>query len=1735
MGKQGKSSATSGTRKKHARKATHDPSIAIVPAAKSQGKGKGKGKNKEPRVKQYIPPPKYKPLVDDPIESLSVASVLPPNMVLCFKGLSKKDPVTKMKALDDLATMLDDESWNIALPVWSSAIIHSKLFEQPILRDEAQSYILREPNAGTFLAAWALGANDVVPTIANTLRVSWDLNITWHTTAPQNQFIDIQDHVEYLVATLLQAIIDPEQLYQNFAPLLAASSKDLIDVVDTGEYLRDQGPSTIAHSVLLGPFRELLSSNILLGTILSAQPSVFGASDIDDEKKEPVSWGYEQRAVRMAGWKLIKEFVKYLQYVLSALGAHQKNSQSNKRNNQTDIVEEISNDDTPLPLKLGYLRNLGCAALRSAWVETDSVVRTSMWEGLLPLITVFPEVWDMDPINQALIGTSQHTAAESDSSEDIEDGPMETVPNGATRSHPATSYSHLAFNDFLHFLELGCRGSATQSYPAIVVVLSTIPEAIFPYEPNTLERLFTSLWAAYDGKALSVLPRDREPAGKAFLSCVLDCVIFFIQKLHTPTQLLQSEHRSELQPGKAVELVPLKWIARIIQEVIHGDLSQNVPVDTAGQLIGESMKKLEHISPDMTRLAWRVEWEPVLIQRQPQTDRNESIIKLLGHMRSAARGGINQEIVDKILKEKVQVKLEGVEGCDSPTEQARVLISLWEHLNSVTAPWLVEVRKGAKRLTMLIRQPDDRLPIKYGIAPTASENCRRAIWSQFLSACAGASAFSVLRDILDLVGTAALTVDEVPALFDLTKSWMVDLAQGNPTDGLTIAEICLSQTQALEILELLLSAFILHGRELLFSSSDVVSPVIQPIAHVLDIVLTSDTSLDFYTWPTLNFADAGALLRILPNLYEAEVPFARFYQWDRALKSWSTYAPVELQSESDARARELIRSLLISCSTSLSARDVLTVAVRSALYLDEKMILLEMIPSQYDFDQNLDDLNDNPSPVLAEYDPLVRLGDREPDSLALATYDSYGLSKYARVGTILATTLSEDRHLARDNLWTFRHLLALQQLSLDFISAATWPSEVFRVGASSQVHTLLGVLAPLAIYLGNSLLADHSLDWHKQIISRLQNPGSDPVAPQNAEEVIHQYYSIATRNSPTSRDLRLLRRIMQFVLRDAETDILDLWSDFAQSAYSHYSEAAEAIGSVLSARGVESSRLDRWRNEIASRIPGVSSNSINQTGLPLLRALNCLAPPPESGIVFMPQQRAVYLVQALQKWMSSDEELDTSMEALVTVLLGHLLPILQTIRGTDRGLGGNEHYKPLSFIANPEGDNNHSQSDYNKSAAHGNLGPEAARYIPRYNSYLAEVIQAIPSEQIHPDLFEKVESVPIKLTAHYLARRALSQITEQRVLEAAVNAPSVSLAETDVQAEKSFELPHPLVEKLVLSGSSQANYSNVSQKPSTNRKSQYFSSFQIDLLLAWWLALEFFDKTSLKIKQDYFDQLRRLNLVKTSLLPCLFKLLNLGISGEKPFNLMYDNSFTSAENVLAAHIYFKSLKFIPALIRAWYSECQDRQLCASVSAYTRNYFSPTLINQELAHFRASAASASEILVDDTFTVKVAPSVNEISASYAVDEQESFEVAIRLPNEYPLRAAEVKDVRGVAGMENRRRAWLFGVQNMAQQGLIYDGLVMYKKNILTSALFVSLISVTDRTLPTKPCRTCKNLFHASCLYKLNRGWLREGSLVAAELSPFCGEAQEGFSRLAYFSRTLPEPTTTLSMMVKVHMT
>jgi hypothetical protein len=108
MPKNAKSSATSGTRKKNARKAAVGIPLPEVPVVAKQKKQKGQ--KKEPRKKVYIPPSKPAPPQPDPLDTLGIIHRLPPELVIILRSLGKKDPVTKGRALEELQSKWIDES-----------------------------------------------------------------------------------------------------------------------------------------------------------------------------------------------------------------------------------------------------------------------------------------------------------------------------------------------------------------------------------------------------------------------------------------------------------------------------------------------------------------------------------------------------------------------------------------------------------------------------------------------------------------------------------------------------------------------------------------------------------------------------------------------------------------------------------------------------------------------------------------------------------------------------------------------------------------------------------------------------------------------------------------------------------------------------------------------------------------------------------------------------------------------------------------------------------------------------------------------------------------------------------------------------------------------------------------------------------------------------------------------------------------------------------------------------------------------------------------------------------------------------------------------------------------------------------------------------------------------------------------------------------------------------------------
>lgn len=133
MAKAAKSSASSGTRKKNARKAAKshgDDTTAAAPGGVGVKKKKGKkGEKVEPRQKVYIPPVKPSAPRPDPLDAMGLAAQLPADLVVVLRLLGKKDAVSKQRGLDELQSgwvgkACDDEYVGDVvermLPVWVS-------------------------------------------------------------------------------------------------------------------------------------------------------------------------------------------------------------------------------------------------------------------------------------------------------------------------------------------------------------------------------------------------------------------------------------------------------------------------------------------------------------------------------------------------------------------------------------------------------------------------------------------------------------------------------------------------------------------------------------------------------------------------------------------------------------------------------------------------------------------------------------------------------------------------------------------------------------------------------------------------------------------------------------------------------------------------------------------------------------------------------------------------------------------------------------------------------------------------------------------------------------------------------------------------------------------------------------------------------------------------------------------------------------------------------------------------------------------------------------------------------------------------------------------------------------------------------------------------------------------------------------------------------------------------------
>eukprot|EP00158_Paraphelidium_tribonemae_P009611 Partr_v1_DN28908_c1_g1_i9_m26109 putative listerin E3 ubiquitin protein ligase 1 len=268
-------------------------------------------------------------------------------------------------------------------------------------------------------------------------------------------------------------------------------------------------------------------------------------------------------------------------------------------------------------------------------------------------------------------------------------------------------------------------------------------------------------------------------------------------------------------------------------------------------------------------------------------------------------------------------------------------------------------------------------------------------------------------------------------------------------------------------------------------------------------------------------------------------------------------------------------------------------------------------------------------------------------------------------------------------------------------------------------------------------------------------------------------------------------------------------------------------------------------------------------------------------------------------------------------------------------------------------------------------------------------------------------------------------------------------------------------------------------------------------LLAAMLLLDYFEFSEFTLKSQYAIELHEKGTMKP-LLAVLFDLVGLNVAERKPFDLEkweiqyfdilnIDMTAIPSLTVLAAHIYWRLLKFLPSQVRKWFVECNDRQLLIAVESYTEKFFGAVLVRDELAAIKDSANSFG-----DQMTVSVSRGTvnNEVSAVYKLDDN-ALEMVIKIPNCYPLKQVEIQGLLKVGVSDERWRRWLLNCNMVlaSQNGSIKDALDIFRQNlekhfdgIEDCAICYSVIGALDRSLPNKTCKICRNKFHPGCLYK-----------------------------------------------------
>ncbi|RUP46969.1 hypothetical protein BC936DRAFT_146314 [Jimgerdemannia flammicorona] len=696
-------------------------------------------------------------------------------------------------------------------------------------------------------------------------------------------------------------------------------------------------------------------------------------------------------------------------------------------------------------------------------------------------------------------------------------------------------------------------------------------------------------------------------------------------------------------------------------------------------------------------------------------------------------------------------------------------------------------------------------------------------------------------------------------------------------------------------------------------------------------------------------------------------------------------------------------------------------------------------------------------------------------------------------------------------------------------------------------------------------------DWNARIVRQLQE-GSAASTEEQLDAFIGKAFQHTVGDTRGHHWARVFRSLVSSVARELKATAADIepWLKLVKTESNGYDlPTTAAIVYALKNILNESMKFKTLQNELASKLSSVSRADIlsenNDQGIvsqctlshsafytttkrkcicytsfrdqeyPMLisrfkfmagwRYLTLLnASAPEMGSIFIPQQRAIYLVQVVRKWYEGEGAQvsgSCQVDAQVAKLLTSVASVIQELSGShwefmlDQLLVWMENSDPLNSedlvllnesmklfaelrdLAEINDDIGASLDTRKPRLSEVTLvlllketkfeDSKVSKPRAEYEELLSQLADFIPESLLQNK--QPIKELCELLNAPTEAIQKCAFALFQTIVKGTVRDLSVKLEFTVTEEPTEPKVAEPLFENI-----NHPPDLNALDAPESAHVEEAVEYRVLGFLLSWMLLFDHFEETTFKLKEHYVAQVKEANSIAV-LLPFLFQILGLGHAAT-PFDLskweitqLDVQSFDTASDVgfslLASHLYYRALKHLPSFVRIWWAECKNRPLIIAVESYTEKFFSSLIIAQELASITRPEVKTQ--LEDETMTVKTSRVTNEVTASYKIDEQ-TMEMAIRLPANFPLRQVDVEGLQRVGVPEGKWRGWLLATSAIiaVQNGDIVDALLLFKRNaklhfegVEDCTICYSIISIQDRSLPNKQCQTCKNRFHASC--------------------------------------------------------